>query len=135
MAMCLNSSLVAQTFLLKSVSESSGLHLRISETPLRRKDSTDRESCLAQDSTAETYLGALHVEAFPSLPSKELLVIYFESKRTSGGKIEELILNDNGQSATIVFKDPKGTCMLFLSCYLSLSGLMATASCRPHRLV
>lgn len=104
---------VAAALLAQSTAKISGLTLRISDPQSASVDpvipvSPDLNRSLNPADAEQLHSDTLQVHASPSLPSEDVLMTYFESRRVSGGAIKKLTIHDDGQSATIVFKDPKG---------------------------
>lgn len=103
-------SSVAAGLLVRSTITISGLTLRISEpqsTSVEPVILADPEPNRSLGPVEELHCDTLQVHASPSLPSEDVLMTYFESRRASGGEIKKLTIHDDGESATIVFKDPK----------------------------
>lgn len=71
---------------------------------------TTDSTAAAADRDEEICTNSLRVIGRPKLPSKDMLIFSFESKRLlGGGDILDIIYDaDDVNSATILFKDPNG---------------------------
>lgn len=58
----------------------------------------------------------IHVSGLKKNVTKEHIEVYFESKRSGGGDIENITMNENEGKALITFVDPSGNLSCIILC-------------------